>query len=504
MKQLPENLILQKNKVSTSSAWLVLLDITLNDPGNTTFRLVRNNEPIGLVTSDYIAAQCTGHWKFDNNANDASGYGKNLTVSGAAYDAGKIKQGLSFDGVNGYASVASGPSLNVGTGDFSLSFWMKANNAFTAFPTPSIISKLATYLGYNIHMDNQGRIIVYINDTNDTAYYTARTVSGYNDNQWHHVAVSVDRDAAFTIYIDGTSVSFTVVSSAMLSDVQGSLDNSGAFRIGCASDTTDLFCGMIDEVMLFKKALSAQEVSVLYNRGAGTDKPVLHYAPFNFDLETIASDGKGTIPAVDLKVSALSSLLQPYLFQLQGGVGSVVKITVVNSDYLAEDYSELELMFNVTATTTSRDSITFRLGAINPIMQRFPRNRYIALHCRHKFRQAICGYIGRTIESISLSGNNPVAIGITEHGFETGDSILLETCNGIAGGLEGIWTITKTNDNSFTLDTSDSSHYSGSYTTGGKAGYAGCDRTLTQCRQRANSVRFGGFCGMRSRSMRLV
>jgi len=454
MKQLPENLILQKNKVSTSSAWLVLLDITLNDTNNTTFRLVKNNEPIGLATSDYVAAQCTGHWKFDDNASDSSGNGKTLTVSGATYVSGKLGNGIQFDGINDYSSVASGDSLNVGTGDFSLAFWMRANNSFTTFLVPSIISKRATYLGYNIYMNNLGRINVHINDTNDTAYYTARTVAGYNDNKWHHVAVSVDRDTALTIYIDGTSVSFTVVSSAKLSDVQGSLDNSGVFRVGCTSNTTGLLSGIIDELMLFKKALSAQEVSVLYNGGAGTNKPVLHYSPFNFDLETIASDGKGTIPAVDLKVSSLSTLLQPYLLQLQGGVGSVVKITVVNSAYLTEDYSELELMFNVTATTTSRDYITFRLGAINPIMQRFPRNRYIALHCRHKFRHAICGYAGQTIESITLVGTNPVAIGLTGHGFETGDSILRETCTGIGGGLEGIWTITQVNDNSFTLDTS--------------------------------------------------
>jgi len=504
MKQLPENLILQKNKVSTSSAWLVLLDITLNDTNNTTFRLVKNNEPIGLVTSDYVAAQCTAHWKFDDNASDSSGNGKTLTVSGATYVSGKLGNGLSFDGVNDFASVASGPSLNVGTNDFSLSFWMKANNAFTTFPSPNLLQKRATYLGYHIEMDNAGRLGIYINDTNDTAYYYARTVKGYNDNTFHHVAVVVDRDSSLTVFIDGVSAPFTVTSSAKLIDVQGSLDNSQMFRVSGASDTTDLFCGIIDEVMLFKKALSAQEVAVLYNGGAGTNKPTLHYKAFNFDLETIASDGKGTIPAVDLKVSSISFLLQPYLLRLQGGVGSVVKITVVNSAYLAEDYSELELLFSVTSTSTSREYITFRLGAINPIMQRFPRNRYIALHCRHKFRQAICGYAGQTIESITLSGADPVAIGITGHGFKTGDSILLETCNGIAGGLEGIWTITKTNDNSFTLDTTVSSNYTGNYTSGGKAGYAGCDRTLTQCRQRGNSARFGGFCGMRSKSMRLV
>lgn len=44
MKNLPANLIIEKNRIASQSVWLVLLDITLTD--NTRFHLVKNTENI--------------------------------------------------------------------------------------------------------------------------------------------------------------------------------------------------------------------------------------------------------------------------------------------------------------------------------------------------------------------------------------------------------------------------------------------------------------------------
>jgi lambda family phage minor tail protein L len=55
MKTLPAELILEKNKVSTNSAWLVLAEIILNDTANTHFYLVRNNENFTFGGQVYTA-----------------------------------------------------------------------------------------------------------------------------------------------------------------------------------------------------------------------------------------------------------------------------------------------------------------------------------------------------------------------------------------------------------------------------------------------------------------
>lgn len=118
------------------------------------------------------------------------------------------------------------------------------------------------------------------------------------------------------------------------------------------------------------------------------------YKAFPFEIEPTKQSSKGEIPTVTLRVSNITRLIQPYLEELDGGVGSAVKVTVVNVDHLKENYSELEMTFDVLACQSTAQWITFTLGAPNPLRQRFPLNQFIALHCRWRFKGVECGYSG--------------------------------------------------------------------------------------------------------------
>lgn len=137
------------------------------------------------------------------------------------------------------------------------------------------------------------------------------------------------------------------------------------------------------------------------------------YTAFPFEIEATKQTSKGEIPTITLQVSNVTRLIQPYLEDLDGGVGSVVKITVVNSDHLGEDYSELEMTFDVLATQSSNQWVTFTLGAPNPLRQRFPLDQFIALHCRWRFKGVECGYSGaatscnRTLNNCRTLSNSP-------------------------------------------------------------------------------------------------
>jgi hypothetical protein len=103
-----------------------------------------------------------------------------------------------------------------------------------------------------------------------------------------------------------------------------------------------------------------------------------------------------------------------------------------------------------------------------------------------------------------LSGSNPVQITATTHGFSTGDSIRIADVGGITPSLDGTYDITYVDANNFTLDGTDSSDYTGPYTSGGTAGYSDCSRTLTACRDRENSVRFCGAPGLQKGGIRIA
>lgn len=124
------------------------------------------------------------------------------------------------------------------------------------------------------------------------------------------------------------------------------------------------------------------------------------YTKFNFKLGIVETDISGQIPAVELKVCNISRLLTNYLNDLDGGLGSAVKITVVNHAHPGEDYSELELEFSVMGCQADAQWVTWTLGMANPMNQRFPLYRYLALHCAwaSNFKGAECGYSGSETE----------------------------------------------------------------------------------------------------------
>ncbi len=136
------------------------------------------------------------------------------------------------------------------------------------------------------------------------------------------------------------------------------------------------------------------------------------YTAFPFEIDATKSNGQGEIPTVQLRVSNVSQLLQAYVEDYDGGVGLEVTLTVVNSALLAEDYSELEMTYDVLAAVADSQWITFTLGAPNPLRRRFPLYRAIAHHCNWTYQGAECGYTGalttckRTLADCRLHSNS--------------------------------------------------------------------------------------------------
>lgn len=233
------------------------------------------------------------------------------------------------------------------------------------------------------------------------------------------------------------------------------------------------------------------------------------YSAFNFEMEPTEQTGKGEIPSVTLKVSNVTKLIQPYLETLDGGIGSSVKLTVANSDHLTEDYTEFEMTFDVIDCNSSAQWVTFTLGAPNLLSQMFLLNKYLALHCNGPFNDVEeqqgfeCGYAGKAIEGITLSGTSPVSIQIAGHDFSEDDMLKFADIVGTVELNGNSYTVSVTDADNFTLDGTDSSDFT-AYTSGGKAGYSTCKRTLADCRARGNATRFGGFPGMRSGGVRIA
>lgn len=120
------------------------------------------------------------------------------------------------------------------------------------------------------------------------------------------------------------------------------------------------------------------------------------YTAFPLQIDSTRYSSKGEIPTVRLSVSNVTQILQSYLSDYEGLVGKTVLVTVVNSDNLGEDYSELEIEFSILDTESNPEWVIFTLGASNPLRKRFPLQRYMANQCNwaDNFKGAECKYAG--------------------------------------------------------------------------------------------------------------
>ncbi len=223
-----------------------------------------------VFCSNASAAGLVGWWTFDetsgNTAKDSSGKGNDGRIVGnAKWVPGKIGGALEFDGST-YVDCGNKASLNVRE-QITMSFWFKVKafqntwEAFLAKGDGAYRASRSAGTGNSVHMGITG-----------SNYFDA-TAPIVTDDQWHHYAGTYD-GATATIYVDG-------VLAAQRSYTGPIGDSSGYnFYIGeNAQATGRLLHGLMDDVRIYDRALSVQQVVDLITTGVGpswnkAEKPV--------------------------------------------------------------------------------------------------------------------------------------------------------------------------------------------------------------------------------------
>ncbi|MEI6221600.1 MAG: LamG-like jellyroll fold domain-containing protein [bacterium] len=184
---------------------------------------------------------------------DTSGNLNNATNNGATYGvAGRFGTAMSYNGTTNYSSVPNSASLTF-TGTSTFMAWVKTRENKTA----KILEK-GDWNGHGIYQDiwNGWKVGFRIGG----ASYVASWGSGIPVlNRWYHL-VGVYDGSEVIIYVDGTERSRTTISGALNT-------NANPVYIG-ATNGQKYFNGVIDEVSIYNRALSAAEINRHYLRGA--------------------------------------------------------------------------------------------------------------------------------------------------------------------------------------------------------------------------------------------
>lgn len=229
---------------------------------------------VNVPQKDLVKDGLVGNWSF--NGPDMSGVtvidrgsgGNNGTLTGGvATTEGIIGQGLHLDGTNDYVTMADHASLDL-TGSITMSTWLRhSSDTFKAWE--AIFTKGDS--AYRLHLcgntDFCGGPVALLNAIEAAFSGTSCSGNGVTStvvpvtNRWYFVTVVYD-GSTIKMYVDGAL-------DAQVSCTGTVTANGFAVNIGENSDQTGRYWnGDIDDVRLYNRALSADEVLKLYKAGA--------------------------------------------------------------------------------------------------------------------------------------------------------------------------------------------------------------------------------------------
>ena len=193
-----------------------------------------------------------GWWPFNGNANDESGHGNNGTVIGATLITDRNgQQAYKFDGINDIININSKVG-NFGANDFSVSLWV-----------------------YDEDTQNSGTLVGKRNDDANMlnlvwsnspglelgSPYVLITPKGSMLNEWKN-CVLIRKGTNISIYING------VLEQKNISSMTPNINNSANLSFGARyyySQTGQHFKGSIDDIGIWNRALSEEEIRILYS-----------------------------------------------------------------------------------------------------------------------------------------------------------------------------------------------------------------------------------------------
>ncbi|MBU1000890.1 LamG domain-containing protein, partial [Patescibacteria group bacterium] len=262
-----------------------------------------------LVTEDKITDSLVGMWHFDEATSgsaggqtlfDDSGYGSNGTgagTGGPTWTTGKFGGALSFDG-NDYVDCGTNSSLDL-TSAMTVEAWINTTSSDT---WNQIAGKwLDTTNGYVIYQGSTGQYAIVQIGVDGHKWQLEGDIT-INDGNWHHIVGTYD-ETTLKLYVDG------ILDDSSTSYSGNMTTNAASVAIGARSSSTDYFIGSIDEVRIYKRALTADEVKAQYTQGIweyGTGG--IAYMDGNVGIGTASPTGKLIVSGGNVGIGTSSPL----------------------------------------------------------------------------------------------------------------------------------------------------------------------------------------------------
>jgi hypothetical protein len=238
-----------------------------------------------------------------------------------------VGEAFKFDGVSNFVTMADSQSLAMTNGSFTIEGWI---NILTGADVGYPVKEGYIFDRGNTNQDSCGIVVIpdwdppyamiYFGVTSDDG--TGTGVQCYiAQDEWQHIAAVYDEDAqTYTLYINGqtpwpvdygigaTNPQFATNTPADdLTNASIGIGNSAAFGPGCFP-----FCGLIDELSVYSRALMQNEIQAIYYNGSqGKFMP-------NVQILSQFSDVVSNIQQIQVEVTSFSLTVDDLILCVNG------------------------------------------------------------------------------------------------------------------------------------------------------------------------------------------
>lgn len=187
---------------------------------------------------------------------------------------------LKFDGSDDYVSLGDVNEFEFSTNDFTITCWIYPNGHGTVISKYNWTSQQDLRQEWKLEVGYLGDII--FRRSNLSSMFSVRFLSSFpygHLNQWTHVVV-VKKDYTMRLYINGVHVSINSTEENIVGKTAHIF--IGAVISSYVDGMSHIFDGLIDEVAIYDKALSIEEITqTMYSNLSGQETGLIAYWDFD-------------------------------------------------------------------------------------------------------------------------------------------------------------------------------------------------------------------------------
>lgn len=351
--------VLTENNGTYFNRTYITVDVNVSDTANVSTFVNLDSGLVSWLRMDDMSGTTAIDYMGRNNA----------TVSGAVQATdGKFGKAMSFDGVDDSMQINPLNGLNVSNKSLNIGFWVKLPTSATA---QGFLTFPATN-GYRMVYSAANLFTVRADNSSGTIFSLTYS-QNITDNTWHYLNWDIN-NLNSSFYIDGVIKNSTLI--------VGDLENINFFKV--SSVVGSFLNGSIDDVMIFNRSLSAEEISALY-ANTTSKYSVLNFTGLGEGVHTFkvyTQDSAGNINATELRTQTLDRTAPSGVVINYSDNTHTSEINTRNFTLNVSDTNIANATFKIFNSTglfnfTFIGPITNTVGVINVVIDGFVDGVYI-------------------------------------------------------------------------------------------------------------------------------